>query len=91
MKLLVTMQTLVIILLFVILLSTQNFTNKEFISQKNIDSIYFSQKDSFYYSNKIDSLDNELLIKTIDLGRYDAALEGIDKNCKKQFQANLVE
>ena len=91
MKNITKIQTLLIIILFGVILFMDNSFLKKRIIQRNMDSVYFSQKYSIFFSNRIDSFDNELLIKTIDLGRYDAALEGLDENCKKQFSSHLVE
>ena len=91
MKYLTSIQTVLIIILFGIILFRENSFEKSQIIQRKSDSTYFSCKDSIYYSNVIDSLDNELFIKTIDVGRYEAAIDGMDDKCKEQLQSHLVE
>lgn len=91
MKYITTIQSILIVLLFIILFEKENIYTQSVILQKKSDSTYFSKKDSIYYSTIIDSVDNELLNETINVGRYEAALETIDEKCKQQFMNNCKE
>ncbi len=72
-------QTIIIVFLFLIIFaeSKENF----FFCPKTVkEELLIKQRDS---------IDNELLIKTIDLRHYQYATEQLDTNCKKQFFENL--
>ena len=91
MKYVTPIQTILIIMLFALILYRENSFEKKQIIQIKSDSTYFSHKDSIYFSKRIDSFDNELYIQTINAGRYEAAIDGMDDKCKEQLQSHLVE
>jgi hypothetical protein len=95
MKYVTQIQTIVIVLLFAILAFSETaYDNKALVAAsytKHIDSVYYTHKDSLYYMPIIDSLESELFIKQIDIGRYESAIDYLDPKCKKQFQTNCRE
>jgi hypothetical protein len=85
-----TIQTILIILLFGVIFMMDN----KYVSKSEMiyeDSVYYTHKDSLYYMPIIDSLESELLIKQIDIRRYEAAIDYLDPKCKKQFESNCRE
>jgi len=85
-----TIQTILIILLFGVIFMMDN----KYVSKSEMryeDSVYFTHKDSTYYQPILDSLEGEVFIKTIDIGRYEVAIDYLDPACKKQFESNCRE
>jgi hypothetical protein len=83
-------QTILIILLFGVIFMMDN----KYVSKSEMryeDSVYYTHKDFIYYKPIIDSLENELFIKQIDIGRYESAIDYLDPKCKKQFESNCRE
>lgn len=95
MKYVTQIQTIVIVLLFAIIAFRETtYDNEALVSArytKHIDSVYYTHKDSLYYMPIIDSLESELFIKQIDIGRYESAIDYLDPKCKKQFEINCRE
>ena len=95
MKYVTQIQTLIIVLLFALIAYRETIVSSDAVAAarytKHIDSIYYTHKDSLYYQPIIDSLEGECFIKQIDIGRYEAAIDYLDPNCKKQFEANCRE
>ena len=95
MKYVTQIQTIIIVFLFALIAYRETSFDKEAMAAakyvKHIDSVYYTHKDSLRYMPIIDSLESELFIKQIDIGRYEAAIDYLDPKCKKQFESNCRE
>jgi hypothetical protein len=95
MKYVTQIQTIIIFFLFALIAYREISFDKEALEAakyvKHIDSVYYTHKDFIYYKPIIDSLENELFIKQIDIGRYESAIDYLDPKCKKQFESNCRE
>jgi len=95
MKYVTQIQTIIIVFLFALIAYRETSFDKEALvsasATKHIDSVYYTHKDSLYYMPIIDSLESELFIKQIDIGRYETAMDYLDPKCKKQLESNCRE
>lgn len=95
MKYVTLIQTIIIVILFGIIAYRETSFDTQMLEaakfSKHIDSVYYTHKDSLRYMPIIDSLESELFIKQIDIGRYEAAIDYLDPKCKKQFESNCKE
>jgi hypothetical protein len=97
MKYITQIQTIIIIILFGIILFEESTYDKQISNQIRYFKAYSNalynnySEEKHKLKNRIDSLESELLIKQIDIGRYEVAIDYLDSKCKKQFESNCRE